>query len=477
MERPLVGVIMGSLSDMAVLKPAVALFDEWGMGYEVIVASAHRTPDKVTLWIEDAPARGLEVIIAAAGSAAALPGVVAAQTLLPVIGLPIGSSALKGTDALYSIVQMPPGIPVATVGIDNAVNAAALALQIIARIDPQWESVLEAYRAKLREKVDIQNRQLAEELPHAIPNLAPDFDRFDGPPAESSAGPISVAPSPTEASAREFGDEEDAEEPIEIKPANLGRSLEGGREPVRAARGDAKEATATARPSHARSRFKKQAAVIGRVRIEDDLIPLEIVEEAVDCLLDGGIVAMPTDTVYGLAVDATNDEAVERLYELKGRDPERAIALFIDSQRELASLVRNLSVEVRNLLEAFWPGPLTVVFERRGTDFSRLCSGRTLGVRLPDHTVPLTLIQELRRPIACTSANPSGEPSASSAAQIERYFGEGVNMILDVGELPERPASTVLDVSKTPYCILREGSITRDQLGAVMGELLQSERG
>lgn len=219
----------------------------------------------------------------------------------------------------------------------------------------------------------------------------------------------------------------------------------------------------------------RKARHIGRVELESDLLPVDLAGQAVDCLLDGGIVAMPTDTVYGLAVEATNEEAVRRLYEIKARETARPITVFIDSQQLLSSLVLNLTPEVKRMLEAFWPGPLTVVFTRRGRNFRYLSPESTLGVRLPKHSVPLTIMQELRRPIACTSANLSGQTESTSGEEIEFDFGDSVDLILDVGPLPVSPPSTVIDVTQVPYRILRKGAISASQLAAVVGELLETE--
>jgi 5-(carboxyamino)imidazole ribonucleotide mutase len=141
-----VGIIMGSTSDAAVMEKANTILEELGIGYESVVSSAHRNPDRTATWARDAAGRGLQVLIAGAGMSAALPGVVAAHTILPVVGVPIASGALNGVDALYSIVQMPPGIPVATVGIDNARNAALLAAAILALQDEDVKSALQKYR-------------------------------------------------------------------------------------------------------------------------------------------------------------------------------------------------------------------------------------------------------------------------------------------------------------------------------------------
>jgi phosphoribosylaminoimidazole carboxylase PurE protein len=125
---------------------AVAVLDELGITHETVVSSAHRNPERTATWASEAAGRGIKVIIAGAGLAAALPGVVAAHTTVPVIGVPIASGALNGVDSLYSIVQMPPGVPVATVGIDNSRNAAVLAGQILALQDDQIQAALLKYR-------------------------------------------------------------------------------------------------------------------------------------------------------------------------------------------------------------------------------------------------------------------------------------------------------------------------------------------
>jgi 5-(carboxyamino)imidazole ribonucleotide mutase len=143
-----VGIIMGSTSDEGVMEKAVAILDELGIAHEKMVSSAHRNPERTATWAKEAADRGIKVIIAGAGLAAALPGVVAAHTALPVIGVPIASGALNGVDSLYSIVQMPPGVPVATVGIDNSRNAAVLAAQILALQDAAVAKALTRYRDK-----------------------------------------------------------------------------------------------------------------------------------------------------------------------------------------------------------------------------------------------------------------------------------------------------------------------------------------
>ena len=146
MADAVVGVIMGSTSDEATMQKGCAILDELQISYDVTVCSAHRNPGRTAEYASTAKERGLKVIIAGAGLAAALPGVIAAHTTLPIIGVPCASGALNGVDSLYSIVQMPPGVPVATVGIDNARNAAVLAAQILALSDEGLEERLQAYK-------------------------------------------------------------------------------------------------------------------------------------------------------------------------------------------------------------------------------------------------------------------------------------------------------------------------------------------
>ena len=151
--HPLIGIIMGSSSDAEHLEPAREMLRQFDVPFEFKVVSAHRTPDQMFRYAEQASGRGIEVIIAAAGGAAHLPGMVASKTSLPVIGVPVKSKALNGLDSLLSIVQMPAGIPVATVAIDGAANAALLALRMLGIKYPEIQKLLERYRKELEAKV------------------------------------------------------------------------------------------------------------------------------------------------------------------------------------------------------------------------------------------------------------------------------------------------------------------------------------
>lgn len=162
--EPQVGIIMGSDSDLDTMREAAKVCEEFGVGCEVRVLSAHRTPHDAAEYAGSAETRGLRVIIAGAGGAAHLAGVVAGHTVLPVIGVPIKSAALNGSDSLLSIVQMPAGVPVACVAIDGARNAGLLAMQILATADPGLRERLQAFKAQLVEKTRDKDRRVQDRV-------------------------------------------------------------------------------------------------------------------------------------------------------------------------------------------------------------------------------------------------------------------------------------------------------------------------
>jgi 5-(carboxyamino)imidazole ribonucleotide mutase len=153
-EQPLVGIIMGSLSDLETMRAASTTLRELGVAHEMRIVSAHRTPDLLYRYAEGAAARGLRVLIAGAGGAAHLPGMTAAKTQLPVIGVPVRGKSLDGLDSLLSIVQMPPGVPVATMAIGNATNAALFAARVLALDDPALAARLAERAAKAAAEIE-----------------------------------------------------------------------------------------------------------------------------------------------------------------------------------------------------------------------------------------------------------------------------------------------------------------------------------
>lgn len=166
--KPIVGIIMGSDSDLPVMKEAENILDQFRIPYEITIVSAHRTPDRLYTYSKEAKSRGIKVIIAGAGGAAHLPGMVAAITSVPVIGVPVKSSNLAGVDSLYSIVQMPPGVPVATVAINGAKNAGILAAQILGTSDDGIYNEVEKFKKDLENMVlkkaqDLENKSVLDE--------------------------------------------------------------------------------------------------------------------------------------------------------------------------------------------------------------------------------------------------------------------------------------------------------------------------
>ncbi len=163
-DDPVVGIVMGSDSDWPTMAPAAEVLDEFEIPYEAHVVSAHRTPRRMLSYAENAAARGLRVIIAGAGGAAHLPGMVASATPLPVIGVPVPLKHLDGLDSLLSIVQMPAGVPVATVSIGGGRNAGLLAVRILAAADPQLRAAVERFQADLAQSVVARDATLQERL-------------------------------------------------------------------------------------------------------------------------------------------------------------------------------------------------------------------------------------------------------------------------------------------------------------------------
>jgi len=158
---PRVGIVLGSDSDLKVMSKAGETLDKFGITYEVVICSAHRTPERALEYAQSAAGRGIKVIIAGAGKAAHLPGVLASSTPLPVIGVPLKTPDLGGQDSLLSMVQMPPGVPVGTMAIDGAVNAALFAAQILGTADPGLEQKMLAYKAEMAQGVSAKNEKLA----------------------------------------------------------------------------------------------------------------------------------------------------------------------------------------------------------------------------------------------------------------------------------------------------------------------------
>ena len=201
------------------------------------------------------------------------------------------------------------------------------------------------------------------------------------------------------------------------------------------------------------------------IKLEAENPDAEALARAARRLSDGGVIVIPTDTVYGLVCDPRNEAAVARVYDIKGRPRELPLTLLVASAEDLDRFCAVVPDSARRAAEAFWPGPLTIVLPRSQAVFPALTAGRpTIGLRLPDHAVPRDLIRLTGFPLASTSANLSGQPAARSGAAARAALGEQVDLILDSGPAPLGLESTVADFGLSPPKILRQGAISPEQL-------------
>ena len=417
------------------MEKALKTYKNLDLSCTVRIASAHRTPEAVTTWIREVEKAGVEVIIAVAGMAAALPGVAASHTLLPVIGVPVDVGSMRGEDALHSIVQMPPGIPVAAVGINNVQNALLLSLHILALKYPEYKKRLVSFRKAEAAKVDVAQKRLLEEYPQYGLFVRPEKQE-----SREKTAPEETRPQPVV---------KEKQGPVTTEDIERIRSTRGIKTAPRG------------------------KGAPGRLiwKLDAENPEYDIIEKAADFILDGGVIAIPTDTVYGLACDSTNEKAVKKLYDLKGRTEHKPIPVLIDGMKTLSRLVRRIPGDVCSMLEELWPGALTVVFPKPDTMLSAVSPGGSLGIRVPDSTVALSIISMVARPLAVTSANPSGLPPATSASKVEEYFGRDVGLIIDGGETSGEEVSTVISVVEEPYVVLREGLLTFEILGRYLENL------
>lgn len=184
----------------------------------------------------------------------------------------------------------------------------------------------------------------------------------------------------------------------------------------------------------------------------------------------GGVVACPTESFYGLAVDAGNEAAIRRLFSLKKREPGRPVLILIPSAESLSDYVTHIPPVAIPLIRAFWPGGLTLILEASKTISPLLTGGTgTIGIRLSGHPIPTALARAIRGPVTGTSANPSGAPPSCHAEEVMAYFGNRIDLILDGGETAGGIGSTVLNVTVDPPEIVRHGMITHEELEGVIG--------
>ncbi len=188
--------------------------------------------------------------------------------------------------------------------------------------------------------------------------------------------------------------------------------------------------------------------------------------EAVKALRRGGLVAVPTETVYGLCADGLNEQAVADLYEVKGRPEVKPLSLMVAGRDEMGKYARDIPPAAYTLAELYWPGPLTIVLQARDVVPSIVrAGGATVGLRCPDHPLTLALLCVVGLPLAGPSANPSGQPSPKTAQDVLGYFDGKIDAVVDGGECGIGRESTIIDLTSTPYRILREGALSRSEIG------------
>jgi L-threonylcarbamoyladenylate synthase len=202
---------------------------------------------------------------------------------------------------------------------------------------------------------------------------------------------------------------------------------------------------------------------------DDARVTEATLDEAAKVLRSGRLVAYPTDTVYGLAARPSDDAAVERLFQAKRRSPDQSTPILIASPRDLAAVAANVADFVQGLIREFWPGALTIVVERAPAFRTRAVVGSTVGVRVPDHDVPRELVRLLGEPITGTSANIAGGPDPLTAEDVRSQLGELVDLVIDGGRCPGGRPSTLVDCSRDPPVVLREGAISREELVRAAG--------
>ena len=198
----------------------------------------------------------------------------------------------------------------------------------------------------------------------------------------------------------------------------------------------------------------------GVIHLESDLR----IKAAVDCLKSGGIIAIPTDTVYGLGADPFNADAVQKLYTLKGRSEEKPIPLVLGTVEDVEKVAQNLPEFFFHLTDKFWPGGLTIIVQSKNLLPQLTAGGTTVGLRIPNQPLLLQILQEFGGPLAITSANLSGQPAATSSQEFGQELSSKIDFIVDDGQTPGTIPSTVYDISVSPPQVRREGVISSEIL-------------
>jgi L-threonylcarbamoyladenylate synthase len=202
------------------------------------------------------------------------------------------------------------------------------------------------------------------------------------------------------------------------------------------------------------------------------------IDAAIDRLKRGGVVGIPTDTLYGLAACVFNLDAVQRVFDLKGRPANMPIPVLLADATDLESCVKEIPDAAFDLADKFWPGALTLVLKKSNVIPDIISAGGdTVAVRVPNHSVPRQLVRGLGAPITGTSANRSGQPGLTAADAVRETFGDELELVIDAGEITGGVASTVLDLSGGVPVLLRQGAVSSEEIEATLGEKLSRETG
>jgi L-threonylcarbamoyladenylate synthase len=198
------------------------------------------------------------------------------------------------------------------------------------------------------------------------------------------------------------------------------------------------------------------------LKVDADNSEERILTQAAEILSNGGIIAYPTETFYGLGADATNEEAIQKIFTIKGRNFKNPIALITGQTDDIYPLVQDVSETARKLMAAFWPGALTIIFlaADKISPLLTACSGK-IGLRVSSHPGARGIVQKLRRPLTATSANLTGASECTRASEVAEQIGDKIDAIIDLGDTPGTAGSTIIDVTCDPPIILREGAISR----------------
>ncbi len=214
---------------------------------------------------------------------------------------------------------------------------------------------------------------------------------------------------------------------------------------------------------------------MNRIVVDSENLKRLDIEKISQVLLNGGVVALPTDTVYGLVCRADYTDTIKRIYQIKGREENKPLPVFVDGIEQVSGIVDEVSVKAKQLMQNLWPGALTLIFPCHNPLYQEVTRNTgKVGLRMPLSKLVLQLLEELRVPLASTSANISAQKSAVSAEEVEQVLGGKIDLLVDGGKTGSGVASTVVDVSVTPIKILRIGEVSLEQINKVLEGSLEN---